>query len=241
MLYKPPLPLDNIKVAAPCNAEWRFMYGSDRVRFCGQCSKNVYNLSAMTREDAEDLIRRTEGQLCVRFYRREDGTVLTSNCPVGVKALRDKLKRASTGIIAVLLGLFTYLGVSWLGNRGEDLGVFPAVIGPRILLRPPLMGEIALPDSDPPIVKRSEGFIRNRAVLTVSPGYFDGSSRTSEDVVVRIFIGVDGEVDGAVSVSGRPQHRQLAKEAADRWKFEPLVVNGRPARVESNLTFHFRS
>ena len=52
--------LEKIKVAAPCKAEWQWMYGNDRVRFCGQCNQNVYNLSAMTREEAENLIMRTE-------------------------------------------------------------------------------------------------------------------------------------------------------------------------------------
>src|ERR1044071_10203795 len=67
-------PLTNIKVAAPCKTEWKWMYGNARVRFCPQCSLNVYNLSAMSKEEAERLILQTEGRLCVRFYRRKDGT-----------------------------------------------------------------------------------------------------------------------------------------------------------------------
>ncbi len=53
------------------------MIGGDRVRFCGQCQLNVYNLSAMSRYEAESLIARTEGRLCVRFFRRKDGSILT--------------------------------------------------------------------------------------------------------------------------------------------------------------------
>jgi hypothetical protein len=64
------------------------MSGDDRARFCGRCSKHVYNLTAMTRREAEELVVRTEGKLCVRFYRRADGTMLTADCPVGVAALR---------------------------------------------------------------------------------------------------------------------------------------------------------
>jgi len=79
--------LGTIKIAAPCQAEWKWMYGDDRVRFCGQCNLNVFNLSAMTKEEAEDLIRRADGRLCVRFYQRSDGTILTKNCPVGLQAI----------------------------------------------------------------------------------------------------------------------------------------------------------
>src|SRR5690348_11198318 len=45
--------LDRIQIASPCEASWDAMNGDDRVRFCGLCEKNVYNLSAMTRDEAE--------------------------------------------------------------------------------------------------------------------------------------------------------------------------------------------
>jgi hypothetical protein len=83
-----PLPLDRISVASPCTASWDEMRGDDRVRFCGHCQLNVYNLSAMTRQAAEQLVAQREGRLCVRFYRRTDDTVLTPDCPRGLEALR---------------------------------------------------------------------------------------------------------------------------------------------------------
>ena len=76
-------PLNNIRIASPCSANWDEMYGNDRMRHCGQCKLNVYNLSGMTRQEAEALVTYAEGRLCVRFYRRTDGTVITENCPVG--------------------------------------------------------------------------------------------------------------------------------------------------------------
>src|SRR5215510_15833041 len=104
-------PLDKIKVAAPCQADWQLMYGNDRVRFCSQCNQNVYNLSAMPRQEAENLIMRTEGRLCARFYRRWDGTILTANCPVGLRALRDRTHRVMTHIVGALLSLLGFLGL----------------------------------------------------------------------------------------------------------------------------------
>lgn len=79
--------LDSIRIAAPCPAEWGQMTGDERARFCGQCQKHVYNLSAMTAADAVALIREKEGQLCGRLFRRADGTVITSDCPVGLQPL----------------------------------------------------------------------------------------------------------------------------------------------------------
>jgi hypothetical protein len=80
--------LDDIQVATPCSASWDAMEGDDRARYCEKCHLHVYNLSGMSRREAEDLVQRTEGRLCVRFYRRSDGKILTEDCPVGVRAQR---------------------------------------------------------------------------------------------------------------------------------------------------------
>src|SRR3954447_6761233 len=73
-----------IRVASPCHARWDDMRGDHQARFCNQCQKNVYNLSALTAPEAAALIKSKEGNLCVRFYQRPDGTVLTEDCPVGL-------------------------------------------------------------------------------------------------------------------------------------------------------------
>ena len=99
--------IDNMHVAAPCSAEWAKMNGDERVRHCTLCRKNVYNLSAMTRAEAEALIKEKEGKLCVRFYRRADGTVLTENCPAGLRAIRRRLVWLAGGIAALF--------VFWIG------------------------------------------------------------------------------------------------------------------------------
>jgi hypothetical protein len=87
MFPKAPV-LDDLRVASPCMASWDEMAGTDRVRFCRHCEKNVYNLSAMSRDEAETFVRECEGRACVRFYRRADGTMLTDDCPIGLRALR---------------------------------------------------------------------------------------------------------------------------------------------------------
>lgn len=102
--------LENISVSAPCKADWNKMLGNDQVRFCQECKLNVYNLSGMSREQAEDVVRAKEGNLCVRFYRRADGTVLTQNCPVGIKAIKQKVARTATAIISATIAFFTGLG-----------------------------------------------------------------------------------------------------------------------------------
>src|ERR687894_3288947 len=80
------------------------MTGDERVRFCGECGLNVYNLSAMTRREAEALVTSAEGRLCVRYYRREDGTILTRNCPTGLRALRRRVAGVARATASAALG-----------------------------------------------------------------------------------------------------------------------------------------
>ena len=95
--------LDDLRVASPCTASWDEMLGDDRVRFCSLCSKNVYNISAMTREEATRLIITKEGKICARFYRRKDGTVLTSDCPVGRIGWRKRLAVRVACVVALVV------------------------------------------------------------------------------------------------------------------------------------------
>jgi TonB family protein len=235
-------PLEKIKVAAPCNAEWRWMYGNDRVRFCGQCSQNVYNLSAMTHEQAEDLILKTEGRLCVRFYRRADGTILTRNCPVGLQAVKDKFTRTRTHIIAAILTFLAYLSIMLWFNKPTKMlmGVMSEIMLHNPTIVPPLeMGQRVLdPATISPLVEKSEQFIRDRAVFKVTPAFHSASAKRAKDeVILRVMINSTGEVISATLIEGDSTLKEIAEEAALRWKFKPMLVDGKPARVESRLTF----
>ena len=216
------------------------MYGDDRTRFCGRCSQNVYDLSSMTRAEAEDLIRRTDGQLCVRFYKRRDGTILTRNCPVGLRAIKERLTGTSAAIIKGLLTLLACIGGLWWRARGnEDFRVFPVTIAPA--RETYITGALVRSPSIAPPVRRSESFVRDRAILQVQPGPdWTGLGKTRKAVVVSIVITEDGEVDEALLVKGDESLRDLAEEAASHWRFKPLVVKGDPVRVESTLSFRVR-
>jgi hypothetical protein len=122
-------PLDNLKIASPCSASWNEMYGTDRKRFCGDCKLNVYNLSRMTRDAAERLLISSEGRLCVRFYRRPDGTVLTKDCPVGWAKVRQRLSLYATAAFSLLLSFMTGMSFAALFERaGAEVGKIAVVL-----------------------------------------------------------------------------------------------------------------
>ena len=95
---KPEDPLKNLRIATPCPATWEGMAGDERVRHCTLCSLNVYNFEEMTRDEVRALLMRTEGRVCARLYRRADGSLLTSDCPWGVRALRQRMSRAGIDV-----------------------------------------------------------------------------------------------------------------------------------------------
>jgi hypothetical protein len=117
--------LSQIHVASPCSASWDEMQGDDQVRYCGHCRLNVYNLSEMPREEAEELVRSREGRLCVRFYRRHDGTVLTRDCPVGIRALRQRLVRAVAAIAGLVVAMISGSLLANMFSRHKPAGYQP--------------------------------------------------------------------------------------------------------------------
>src|SRR5262245_58525824 len=97
--------LASLRVASPCHVSWDAMTGTDRVRFCSSCQLNVYNFAAMTGDEVRSLIATSEGRVCGRMYRRTDGTLITRDCPVGLRAVRKRVRRMVGAAFAALLSL----------------------------------------------------------------------------------------------------------------------------------------
>ncbi|MGC3958817.1 MAG: hypothetical protein QM813_13030 [Verrucomicrobiota bacterium] len=146
--------VDEIRIASPCHARWNDMGGDERARFCRQCSKHVFNLSAMTRAQIETLIREKEGRFCGRFHRRADGTMLTADCPSRLRRLRERVAKLGGALCALVLSLTGCSARQSNPNRGEpgqalmgDVAVTPAVYTTN---NPPeIMGKIAWPQPPP--------------------------------------------------------------------------------------------
>ena len=139
-------PLRNVSVASPCPADWDRMIGDERIRFCGQCELNVYNLSMMSTADAESLIARTEGRLCVRYYCRKDGSIITQDCPVSLRELKLRASRIKRAVASAVLGFLAGLGFHLAAHRVEDFALDSRFAwGPRRVT----MGEMVVPPIEP--------------------------------------------------------------------------------------------
>lgn len=77
--------LDRLELSYACPFAWNDLEGSGRVRHCEHCKHDVFDISAMSRADAQAMIEAHTGKrLCVRMYRRADGRVATGDCQDGL-------------------------------------------------------------------------------------------------------------------------------------------------------------
>ncbi|MEK7485914.1 MAG: hypothetical protein AABZ60_16450, partial [Planctomycetota bacterium] len=113
------------RIAAPCSVPWDSMQGDSRKRFCDQCQLHVYNISDMSRPVAEEFLEKIEGRVCINMYKREDGTILTEDCPVGLKAIRRKFRRmmflVGSVTVSALMGIGLYQKISKNGAQSNFL------------------------------------------------------------------------------------------------------------------------
>jgi hypothetical protein len=106
-----PLPtidvLESLTIPTPCNVPWDEMQGDDRSRLCGQCKRQVFDLSEMTTAEATELLADPTNRPCVRFYRRPDGRVMTTDCPVGLRGrIWRQLRRRASWVASLFAMLF---------------------------------------------------------------------------------------------------------------------------------------
>jgi len=169
--------LEQIQIRKPCPVSWDQMAGDEKVRFCVHCKMNVFDLSAMDRDEAERFINQRAGgaagsdrsdgsdgsgaageagaRTCVRMYRRMDGMVVTADCEV----VRLRLaRRVYTKVAAGIALLFAMgAGALWGGTaairKANEIGLNSGRSGPWIFAKPAappvrmMMGDICAPAS----------------------------------------------------------------------------------------------
>jgi hypothetical protein len=125
------------------------MTGDERVRYCPHCRLNVFNLSEMGRTEAEELVAQATGRLCVRYYQRSDGTVMTQDCPGG------PVSSGKGGRLAWVLGALFVLslgagfGVATLSQVAPFREVFSLLLPIPPQPPPVVMGDICPPNPGP--------------------------------------------------------------------------------------------
>ncbi len=101
--------LNQVHIEKPCTADWDTMttIQGGQVKHCAHCQKNVYNISAMTEQDAEKLLAEMPN-LCVRYAQNDEGKILTEEfmTPLRLPKMSSPwLFRFAASVIAIITGL----------------------------------------------------------------------------------------------------------------------------------------
>ena len=104
-MTKKPDMLDRLQISVPCSIDWDQMVGSDRMRYCSECSRDVHDISRMTRNEAMALISSATGRLCVRLVRDQDGSTLTEEPFVRVHLAGRRVSPIATAVVTAIMGI----------------------------------------------------------------------------------------------------------------------------------------
>ena len=109
--------IDQVEIATPCTVPWDSLVGDDVVRHCGHCRQSVYNLQGLHRAEVSRLMDARRGRrdrLCLRVFRRADGTVVTADCWSRLRIARGQ------GLVALLVMLVV---VGWAELVAIGVGI----------------------------------------------------------------------------------------------------------------------
>jgi TonB family protein len=130
-------------------------------------------------------------------------------------------------------------------------------LGPMFASVPPVTDDLGLVEEEhsappapppPPSTSSTQDFeqvpesdLQSRAITEVKPEYPPTAKKMNATgtVEVEITISEVGLVIEAKAISGHLALRSAAVEAARKWVFNPPMLNGKPIRVKSVLTFVF--
>lgn len=88
----------------------------ERVKYCTECSLQVYNFSGFDMAEAQSLIFKRENRNNAPLYKREDGKFMTADCPIASKKKKDN-QMLIGGAVLVLVLLVIMVVASFLSPQ----------------------------------------------------------------------------------------------------------------------------
>ncbi len=218
--------LDNVYLASPCSIPWDSMSGTERERSCTGCSRTVYNISDMTRREAEALLLAKGTSECLKFYRRADGTIMTDDCPRALRKVRDQCKVAvqiAVGLVAFVLALPAALAQSVqtgdttpLKNTIQDTMASP-VVQKNIPQNMMPAGGISYRPVEPPPVKKEANPTDTKTPTTASVKARIVTKHHTLPDGKKILLVAPDEDGRVVRVGSEPNHRRFMDTRASEF------------------------
>lgn len=175
----------SLHIAEPCHEDWSAMSGSERRRFCQQCTTHVHNLGELPRSDARALLASTPDPMCVRYPIAAQGGLrfaTRKRAPSGpLRQLRGaaRLTASAAAVSALLVGCveasaFASATGAKQGRSDATAFVAPSAAGATV--------DALNADSSPPGISEDEG--RPAPVFLaggIAPAHFDSQTSAPND------------------------------------------------------------
>ncbi|MEM9188821.1 MAG: hypothetical protein AAGF12_06580 [Myxococcota bacterium] len=104
--------LYRLQVARPCREDWDGMVGDERRRHCNVCGSDVYNAAGLSPDELAEIVRQSEGELCLRLTYRANGTLVTKDCRADRR--RRIFRRFAEATATTTITAFVLLSLRWL-------------------------------------------------------------------------------------------------------------------------------
>ena len=85
-----------------CDKSWDDMKGGDRRRHCDSCDKKVHHISGMTAEEARAFLEEHDYEVCVDFFRDEDGHTVFREAAKKLRLQNDGIKQLLASAAALI-------------------------------------------------------------------------------------------------------------------------------------------
>lgn len=196
-------------------------------------SKPLPHLSLLVKQQGLALVRGKDDDEARGYVVRLSITAAILSDELGFHTLAGSYKSEAEGLLL----------------RQPDLSVFiPAVTSAERQRYDEIKSSVSrnmtvvTGDTNPrPAARVSAGIVNGRATTLIKPAY-PATAReagASGTVAVNIVFDETGNVIWAKAVSGHPQLRQAAEEAAWKTKFSPTKLSGQPVKTSGTLLYNF--
>lgn len=196
-------------------------------------SKPLPHLSLLVKQQGLALVQAKDDEESRGYVVRFSITAAILSEELGFHTLASSYKNEAEGLLLRQPDLSTYVpGASAADRRRYD------EIKSAVTRNVTSVGGDANPQ---PPAKVSGGVLNGRALNKIKPTYPTAAreSGASGTVEVRIVFDETGKVIWAKAISGHPQLRQAAEDAAWQTKFSPTVLSGQPVRTSGILLYSF--
>jgi len=98
---------------------------------------------------------------------------------------------------------------------------------------------VLAPDLAGKPVKISSGVMAGRQITKVNPVYPQNAQLMEARVVLHVIITKSGTIKTVEAISGPAELKQAAVDAVKQWRYQPYLLNGEPAEVDTTVVVEF--